>query len=403
MNKNLNAHYHWKGIFPNGEKTQGIIQASSVNQARHELRKQGIITRKITKKYPLLSSSKQTIKSSEINIFIRQLATLLNASVPLSQSLNILKLACTRSGFNTFIEKIQTDVESGLMLSQALNNYPTHFNSLFCSMIHAGEQSGKLDVMLLKIATYKENTARIQTKIRKAMAYPLLVSLIAIIISIAMLMYVIPQFEALFKNFDANLPQLTRTVIDVAAFLKTWWAIIAGLIITTIYGCIYAYKHIFVFSNMSNRLLLLLPILGPILQNIVIARFTRTLAITFAAGLSLTNALQYVACVTGNRIYTQAIYKIKEEVSQGQSLQNAIKNTRLFPNMVIQFIAIGEESGTLEQMLIKIADFYDNDVDTSINALSSLLEPVIMTILGLFIGGLIIAMYLPILQLGSIV
>jgi len=397
-------HYQWKGIFQSGEITCGIIDANNITLAKAELRKQGIITRKIAKKrQSLFIRYAWNIKPSDISLFTRQLATLINAGVPLSHSLEILGAGVSNPRMKALIQVIRTDVETGLMFAQALSKHPVFFNSLFCSMIHAGEESGSLDIMLLKVAEYKENIASIKKKINQTMAYPIAVTLIAILVTGGLLTYVIPQFDSLFKSFNAELPTLTRYVINLSVFFKTWWKIIISMIAALVYGGIYVHKHSPTFSKMNHRLILKLPIVGNIVQKASIARFTRTLSVTFAAGLPLTEALKSVAGVTGSGLYAQAANKVREEISQGQSMHSAIQNTYLFPDMVIQLISIGEESGTLEQMLRKIADFYEEDVDTAIDTLSGLLEPVIMTILGLLIGGLVVAMYLPILKLGSII
>ena len=399
-----NTDYYWEGVFQSGEKTKGLINANSIPLAKAALRKQGIITRKIVKKRnPFYSQYTRGIKPSDITLFTRQLATLIAAGIPLSQSLDILEHGLSNPRMKTLIQTIRTDVQSGLMLTQALNKHPVFFNPLFCSMINAGEQSGSLDVMLLKVAAYKEKMVSIRKKIRKALLYPMAVTLIAILVTGGLLTFVIPQFDSLFKSFGAELPVLTRYVINLSIFFKAWWPMLSSMITVIIYGSIYALKRSLHFSKMVHRLILKLPIIGSIVQKASIARFTRTLSITFAAGLPLTVALKSVAEVTGIYQYTQATYKIREEISQGLSLQKAIQNTNLFPDMVIQFISIGEESGTLEQMLNKIADFYEEDVDTTVDALSSLLEPAIMTILGLLIGILVISRYLPILKLGSVV
>ena len=400
----MTNQYYWKGIIQSGETISGVIEAISINLAKAELRKQGIITRKIRlKRHSLLTNYTRSIKPADINLFTRQLATLHHAGVPLENALQILKKGTSNPFMNKLIQSIQTDVKTGLMLTQALSKYPAYFNSLFCNMIHAGEQSGSLDMVLLKMADYKENMTDIRKKINKAMAYPFAVIVIAMLVTAGLLTCVIPQFDALFKSFDAELPLLTRYIIHLSFFFKSWWSVMMFMFTVLVYGGFYAYKHRPAVSKITHQFLLRIPIMGTIIQKSAISRFTRTLSITVAAGLPLTEALTSVTGVTGNLLYAQATFKIKADISQGQSLTDAINNTQLFPDMVIQLISIGEESGTLEHMLRKIAEIYEKDVDTAIHTFSDLLEPVIMTILGLLIGGLVVAMYLPILKLGSIV
>jgi len=398
------ATYYWEGILQTGETTHGIIGANSLALAKTELRKQGIMTRKVVKKgNGLFSIYTQRIKPSDITLLTRQLATLIKAGVSLCHAFKIIVSGVKNVRMKKLIQTIHSDVETGVMLTQALSKHPAFFSPLFRNMVHAGEQSGTLDVMLLTIAAYKEKMARIKKKINKAMAYPLAVCLIAILITGGLLTYVIPQFDLLFKSFGAELPTLTRYVISISGFYQTWWPILMSLFTAVIYGSIYAHKHSPVFSRLTYQLLLNLPIIGDIVQKSSISRFTHTLSITYAAGLPLNEALKSVEEVSEPGPYAKAAYKVREGISQGQSIHRAIQNTGLFPDMVIQLISIGEESGALEQMLNKVADIYDEDVDAAVDALSSLLEPVIMTILGLLIGGLVVAMYLPILKLGSIV
>ena len=401
--------YRWEGITQSGEQSRGIIDAENIALAKTMLRKKGIITRKIVKKRPSLLTIyhgyqySQRIKSSDITLLIRQMATLTQAGIPLLSSIDILAKGNAHQRIKTLIESIKKDLNTGLMLSQALSKHPTLFNALCCSMIDVGEQSGSLDLRLDNVATHKEKMASIKKKVNKALAYPLAVTLIAIVVTCGLLTWVIPQFESLFAGFGAELPALTRYVIKLSGFFKTWWAMIVGLIAAVVYVLVYTHKRSATFSMMTHRISLNIPIMGKIIQKTAIARFTRTLSITFSAGIPLNEALQSVAGATGNRLYAQAAYKLREEISHGQSMQCAMQQTQLFPFMVIQFISIGEESGTLDQMLIKIADFYEEDVNNAVDALSSLLEPLIMTILGLLIGGLVVAMYLPILTLGSVV
>ncbi len=397
----LNVTYQWHGVNQSGEKVTGIIEAGNVLQAKSELRRHGVITRRIVKKRQFILN--QSIKQTDITLFTRQLATLIKAGIPLIRSFDILQNGTGNQKLKTLIRTIRQDIQSGFMLAQALRKHPLFFNALFCNMVDAGELSGSLDTMLDKMATHKEKTAAIKKKVVKALTYPTAVMFVAIIITCGLLIFVIPQFESLFNSFGAELPALTLFVMQVSKFFIAQWGTLTSIISVIIYGYIYGHKHYPKVTHINHQMSLRLPIIGQILQKASIARLTRTLSITLAAGLPLTEALKSVAGVTGNNLYAQAASSIREEISSGQSLQHAIKNTGLFPCLVTQMVAVGEESGTLEQMLLKIADFYEEDVSKTVDALSSLLEPVIMTILGLLVGSLVVAMYLPILKLGTVI
>lgn len=288
-------------------------------------------------------------------------------------------------------------------MAEALSKHPAYFNELFTNLVDAGEKSGSLDIMLDKIATYKEKIETIKKKIKKALTYPIAVLVVAILVTAALLIFVVPQFESLFKGFGADLPALTRGVVSLSAFFQKYWYLIFGIMGGAIYAFVHFRNHSPQFAHTVDRSILKIPVIGTIMINAAIARFARTLSITFAAGLPLVDALKSVAGATGNILYAEATDKIRQDVSTGQQMQLAMQNTRMFPNMVIQMVAIGEESGTLEKMLGKVADFYEEEVDNAVDALSSLLEPIIMSILGILVGGLVVAMYLPIFKLGSVV
>lgn len=326
---------------------------------------------------------------------------MIESGIPLVQSFDIVAKGQSNKRLKELIENIKNDVETGLTLSEALKKHPAHFNELFCNLVDAGEKSGSLDIMLDKIATYKEKIETIKKKIKKALTYPMAVLVVAFIVTTGLLMFVVPQFEALFKGFGAELPAMTQAVVSMSKFFQSYWYLIFGVLIGGIYAFIYALKHSPQFAQTVDRTLLKLPVIGPIIEKAAIARFARTLSITFAAGLPLVEALKSVAGATGNIIFAQSTDTIREEVSTGQQMNKAMENTQLFPNMVIQMVAIGEESGALEKMLSKVADFYEEDVDNAVDSLSSLLEPIIMSILGILVGGLVVAMYLPIFKLGT--
>ncbi|WP_133127338.1 type II secretion system F family protein [Legionella nagasakiensis] len=402
-NTNITTTYQWEGVNQSGEKLNGIIDARSLAIAKIELRKQGIITRKIIKKRKPLFGKSKKIKQADITIFSRQLATMIEAGIPLIQAFDIVSKGQSNQRMKDLIETIKKDVESGLTLAESLKKHPAFFNELFCNLVDAGEKSGSLDVMLDKVATYKEKIETIKKKIKKALTYPMAVIVVAFLVTTGLLIFVVPQFESLFEGFGADLPALTRAIISLSEFFQAYWYILFGLLGAAIYGFIYARNHSSNFAHQVDRYMLKMPVVGTILEKAAIARFSRTLSITFAAGLPLVEALKSVSGATGNILYAEATDKIREEVSNGQQMQVAMENTGLFPNMVIQMIAIGEESGALEQMLTKVANFFEEEVDNAVDSLSSLLEPIIMAILGILVGGLVVAMYLPIFKLGSVV
>lgn len=396
--------FHYEGINKSGQKMIGDIQAKSLAIAKADLRKQGIVTNKVVKKRkPFFDRKNKKITPGDITVFSRQLATMIESGIPLVQSFDIVAKGQTNKRMKELIEAIKSDIETGLTLSESLIKHPVYFNELFCNLIDAGEKSGSLDVMLDKVATYKEKIETIKKKIKKALTYPMAVLVVALIVTTGLLIFVVPQFESLFKGFGADLPALTQAVVNMSKFFQAYWYYIFSILGGAIYAFIYAKNHSLNFAQNLDRTLLKIPVIGPILEKAAIARFTRTLSITFAAGLPLVEALKSVAGATGNIIYSTATDKIRDEVSTGQQMNIAMENTHLFPNMVIQMVAIGEESGALEKMLSKVADFYEEEVDNSVDALSSLLEPIIMSILGVLVGGLVIAMYLPIFKLGSAV
>ncbi|HHF7375562.1 type II secretion system F family protein [Legionella bozemanae] len=404
MKKNANTTlaFHYTGVNKAAQKINGDIEARSLALAKVELRRQGIIVNKIAKKrVPLFSLKSKKIKSGDITVFSRQLATMIESGIPLVQSFDIVAKGQSNKRLKELIENIKGDVETGLTLSEALKKNPAHFNELFCNLVEAGEKSGSLDIMLDKIATYKEKIETIKKKIKKALTYPMAVLVVTFLVTTGLLIFVVPQFDALFKGFGADLPAMTQAVVSMSKFFQSYWYLIFGALASSIYAFIYALKHSSQFAQNVDRTVLKLPVIGPIVEKAAIARFSRTLSITFAAGLPLVEALKSVAGATGNIIFAKATDTIREEVSTGQQINKAMENTQLFPNMVVQMVAIGEESGALERMLSKVADFYEEDVDNTVDSLSSLLEPVIMTVLGVLVGGLVVAMYLPIFKLGS--
>lgn len=346
---------------------------------------------------------KGKITMGDISIFSRQLATMLAAGIPLVQSFEIVGNGHENQAMQKLILAIKADVEGGSALAEALAKHPLYFDDLFVNLVEAGEQAGALETLLDKIATYKEKTEAIKKKIKKALTYPAAVIVVAFVVTIILMIFVIPAFEDLFKGFGADLPAFTRVVIDLSQFIRSQGWILAIMIGGAIYAFMYFKKRSRPMRHFIDRMALKAPIIGPILQKASIARYARTLSTMFAAGVPLVEALESVAGATGNIVYEVGVLQMKDEVSTGQRLQQAMENTDLFPNMVIQMIAVGEESGSLDEMSAKVADFYEEDVDNAVDNLSSLLEPMIMAILGVLVGGLVVAMYLPIFKMGSVI
>lgn len=397
--------FTWKGKDKSGNVSKGKIDAPNVAAAKAQLRKQGILSTKVTKERSsgLFSSKNKPVKPVDIAFFTRQVATMLKSGVPLLQGLDITAGGVEKQKLKDIIYGIKNDVNSGLDFSRALTKYPQHFDDLYCSLVNAGEQSGALEQMLDRIATYKEKLESLKAKIKKALTYPTAVIIVGIIVSAILLVKVVPQFQDVFKSFGADLPAFTLFVINLSNIAQDWWWVV--LIAVAAAGFIFKQIHTKSqkFRDNVDHSMLKIPVIGGILHNASIARFARTLSTTFAAGVPLVDALESAAGASGNALYRDAIMQIKSGVSTGQSLQNATVMTGVFPNMTVQMIAIGEEAGSLEMMLGKVADFYEEQVDNAVDNLSSLLEPLIMAVLGVLVGGLVIAMYLPIFQLGQVV
>lgn len=394
----------WKGTDKNGQQAKGEINASSRAMARAQLRQKGIQPRSVRKKpKPLFGERKKSIKPADVAVFSRQLATMMKAGVPLVQSFDIVADGLDNASMRELVNTIKNDVAAGSGLAPALAKYPRHFDELFCSLVTAGEAAGTLETMLDRIATYKEKTEQLKAKIRKALTYPAAVIVVAIVVTGILLVKVVPQFADTFQSFGADLPAFTLLVLELSEFTQQWWfALLVALV-----ACVYVFKELRLrskgFATAIDRFVLKLPIFGVIVHDAVVARFSRTLATTFGAGVPLVEALESTAGASGNAIYSQAILQIRDEVTTGSSLYQSIKGVGLFPNMLLQMVSIGEESGQLDEMLGKVADHYEEAVDNAVDNLSSLMEPMIMVILGLLIGGLMVAMYLPIFMLGSVI
>jgi type IV pilus assembly protein PilC len=393
----------WEGTDRKGNRVKGKSMASTEAAVRADLRRQGVVPSRIRKQRSSAFAGKSKITTADIAIFSRQLATMLAAGIPLVQAFEIVGNGHENAAMQKLILGIKGDVEGGSALAEALAKQPLYFDDLFINLVEAGEQAGALETLLDKIATYKEKTEAIKKKIKKALTYPAAVLVVAFVVTTILLIFVIPAFEDLFKGFGADLPTFTRMVIDLSVFVRSNGLVLATGIAGAVGTFFYFKKRSRAMRHFLDRMSLKMPILGPILQKAAVARYARTLSTMFAAGVPLVEALESVAGATGNIVYEEGVLKMRDEVATGQRLQQAMENTDLFPNMVIQMIAVGEESGSLDEMSAKVADFYEEDVDNAVDNLSSLLEPLIMAILGVLVGGLVVAMYLPIFKMGSVI
>ncbi len=395
--------FQWEGVDKKGKKIKGEMDAASVAFVNAMLRRQGISPVRVKKRAVALFSVKKKITPKDVSIFTRQLATMVSAGIPLAQAFEIVGKGHENPSMRALITAVRTDIESGTSMTDSLSKHPLYFDELYCNLVRAGEAAGILDAILDKLAIYKEKIESIKGKIKSALFYPTAVIVVAFLITSVLMIFVIPQFESLFKGFGADLPAFTKLVIDISDVFKSYWWAIFGSIIGSVMFFGYSYKRSMKMQHTMDRLLLHAPIIGEIIRKATIARFTRTLATMFAAGVPLVEALDSVAGASGNRVYFEATMDIKAEVTTGTQLQAAMAATELFPNMVVQMVAIGEESGELDTMLNKVADIYEGEVDDAVNGLSSLLEPIIMAFLGIVIGGLVVAMYLPIFKLAATV
>ncbi len=402
-NENTPSTFTWEGTDKNGRKVTGETKAANQSLVRADLRRQGVIPLKIKKKSTLFTERKKKITAGDIAIFTRQLSTMLNAGVPLVQSFDIVGRGHENASMQELLLSIKADIESGTALAPALAKHPLHFDDLTCNLVSAGEAAGILENLLDKIAIYKEKTESMKGKIKKALFYPASVIMVAVIVTAIIMIFVIPQFESLFKNFGGDLPAFTKAVVAMSKWVTAWWwAVVIGFVAAG-YAISGVWKRSRKFRQTVDKMMLQAPIIGVILNKAAIARFSRTLSTMFAAGVPLVEALDSVAGATGNIVYSDATLRMREDIATGQSLQLAMKQQNLFPHMVIQMVAIGEESGSLDHMLGKVADFFEEEVDNAVDALASLLEPLIMSIIGILVGGLVVAMYLPIFKMASVV
>jgi type IV pilus assembly protein PilC len=395
--------YNWQGIDKNGKKAKGEIPGTSQALVRAQLRKQGVNPTKVKRKSKdLFGPKKQAIKPGDIAVFTRQLATMLKAGIPLVQSFEIVGESLENPSMANLVMQIRDDVAAGNNFADCIRKYPRYFDDLFCNLVEAGEGSGALETMLERLATYKEKSEALKAKIKKAMNYPIAVVCVALIVTGILLVKVVPQFAETFSSFGAELPAFTQFVMMLSDFaIAHWWKVVIG-VVTAAFAFKEARLRSKPFAHIVDRITLKLPIIGPIVKASCYARFTRTLSTTFSAGVPLVDALESVAGATGNIVYYTATKRIKDDVTTGQQLNFAIKNTTLFPTMITQMVGIGEESGALDDMLDKCALFFEAEVDNAVDGLTALMDPIIMAVLGVLIGGLMIAMYMPIFQLGAI-
>lgn len=394
--------FQWEGMNKQGKKVKGQIMAGGEALVNSQLRRQGITVTKLKKQSSLLGKTKK-ITPKDVTLFTRQLATMMKAGVPLLQAFEIVARGHSNPSMQRLLMEIKADIEKGSSLTQAFSRHPLYFDALFCNLVGAGEAAGILENVLDRLAVYKEKILAIKGKIKSALFYPVSIIVVAFIITAVIMIFVIPAFKELFSSFGADLPAPTVIVMKMSDFFVAYWWAIFGAVGGGIYGLLQAWKRSRKVQMFMDRVMLKLPIFGAVIEKATIARWTRTLSTMFAAGVPLVEALDSVGGASGNQVFVEATNKIKNEVSTGTSLMLAMQNSERFPNMVLQMTAIGEESGALDSMLGKVADFYEAEVDDAVAALSSLMEPIIMVVLGVLIGGMVIAMYLPIFKMGSVV
>ncbi len=390
----------WEGKDSKGQTVKGEMASKSVDLIKAQLRRQGITPTKVKKQKPI-KGGKNKITAGDIAIFARQLTTMMAAGVPLVQAFEIVANGLDNKAMAQVVGQIKADVEGGSSLTVALKNHPDHFDDLFCNLVEAGEQSGTLEKLLNEVATYKEKTEALRAKIKSAMFYPIAVLVVAFIVTCILLVFVVPQFESLFAGVGSDLPAFTRMVVDLSEFMQKWWWVIFGAIGAFVFILKSIHGKSQKFRDKSDALMLKLPVVGEILHKASTSKFARTLSTMSSAGVPLVEAMDSVAGAAGNAVYRDAVLKMKDDTSTGQRLTATMRQQNLFSNMAIQMVSIGEESGALDDMLAKVADYYEEEVDNAVDALTSLMEPMIMAFLGVVVGGLVVAMYLPIFKMGD--
>ncbi len=395
--------FTWEGVDKKGSKISGELSGHNPALIKAQLRKQGINPTKVRKKTVSIFGKGKKIKPLDIAFFARQMATMMKAGVPLLQSFDIISEGAENPNMRSLVDSLKQEVSAGNSFATALRQKPDQFDNLFCNLVDAGEQAGALESLLDRVATYKEKTERLKAKIKKAMTYPAAVLMVAVVVSGILLLKVVPQFQTVFQGFGADLPAFTLMVIGLSEVVQNWWLAIIGIFVGSFFIFRRSYKQSQKFRDSVDRFLLKVPLIGPLIFKSSVARYARTLATTFAAGVPLVEALDSVAGATGNVVFRNAVMKIKQDVSTGMQLNFSMRSTGVFPSLAIQMTAIGEESGALDSMLDKVATYYEDEVDNMVDSLTSLMEPMIMAVLGVVVGGLVIAMYLPIFQLGGAV
>jgi len=393
--------YTWEGKDRKGAKMTGELTGQSPALVKAQLRKQGINPEKVRKKSTSIFSKGKRIKPLDIALFTRQMATMLKAGVPLLQAFDIIGEGFDNANMRKLVDEVKQEVAAGNSFAASLRKCPQYFDELYCNLVDAGEQAGALDTLLDRVATYKEKSEALKAKIKKAMTYPTAVIVVAAVVTGILLVKVVPQFESVFAGFGAQLPAFTVMVIGLSEFMQEWWYLLIGVLVGAFFGVKYALKRSQGFRDWRDKWLLKLPLVGALMYKSAVARYARTLSTTFAAGVPLVEALDSVSGATGNVVFKRAVQRIRQDVSTGMQLNFSMRASGIFPNLAIQMTAIGEESGALDDMLDKVASFYEAEVDNLVDNLTSLMEPFIMVILGLVVGGLVVAMYLPIFQLGS--
>ncbi|WP_349657730.1 type II secretion system F family protein [Xanthomonas sp. 10-10] len=398
------ATFVWEGTDKRGVKMKGDELARNANMLRAELRRRGITPTVVkTKPKPLFGAAGKPIKPKDIAFFSRQMATMMKSGVPIVGSLEIIGEGAKNPRMKKMVGEIRTDIEGGLSLNEAISKHPVQFDELYRNLVKAGESAGVLDTVLETVATYKENIEALKGKIKKALFYPAMVMAVALIVSSILLIWVVPQFETVFSSFGAELPAFTQMIVNCSRFMVSWWLPMLLIAIGSVVGLVMGYKRSPKMQHLFDRLILKVPVIGKIMHDSAIARFARTTAVTFKAGVPLVEALSIVAGATGNKVYEEAVLRMRDDVSVGYPVNLSMKQVNLFPHMVIQMTAIGEEAGALDTMLFKVADYFEQDVNNAVDALSSLLEPMIMIFIGVVVGGMVIGMYLPIFKLGAVV
>jgi type IV pilus assembly protein PilC len=396
--------YEWVALDKRGKRMKGDMPAKNASLVKAELRRMGMNPQTVRERSkPLFGSSGSTVKPGDVAIFSRQIATMMASGVPMVQAFDIIADGQKNIRFKNILTDVKQNIEGGAALHEALHQYPVQFDELYCNLVHAGETSGVLDTVLDTVATYKERTEGIKKKIKKALFYPMMVLGVVFLVCMIMLLFVVPVFAKTFKDAGADLPAPTQVLVSASEFMQSYWWLVIGIVVGGIAALIYAKKRSLKFAHFLDRMSLKMPVMGNIVRNSAIARFARTLGVTFRAGVPLVEALDAVAGATGSVVYGDAVRQMREDIAVGHQLQLAMKQTGLFPNMVVQMTAIGEESGALDNMLFKVAEFYEEEVNNAVDTLSTLLEPLIMVVLGTLVGGMVVALYLPIFKLAGTV